>query len=436
MALTEFQSVRTRTFDLVRANSRWTINGTTWDDVVASGFTRALADPVRDDVEIWEIRNPSGGWHHPFHIHFIDFKVLSRNGQPALPHERGAKDVVFVGENESVRLLIRFDSGEGRYMMHCHNLVHEDHDMMAQFEIRNPAVTAHDPMGDPCRPLPSGCCEMTTLTHAADPAAEVEHDLPDVVVPVAMAWSVAAGVIHLLVAPAHLREAWWLGAGFVAVGLAQVPALVALLMRPQPVWVLLVATWGCATAAGFYVATRTVDVWFMPAHGRGHEVGHLPVLNGVGRGSRCIPATRSSVARSTSPACWPRSSWWRCCSRCCPRRCGPARPRRSPPSRRSVRWLRSWPDPLRAASPRRYCDHWTLSATTPVSPSVATWTSIGASPSTRTTRRASATCGATPCWPPPWSLPTPRHRCSWSAGRVRRPASRCPSAPGSSSSPV
>ena len=131
----------------------------------------------------------------------------------------------------------------------------------------------------------------TVLTHAADPAAEVEHDLPDVVVPVAMAWSVAAGVIHLLVAPAHLREAWWLGAGFVAVGLAQL-ALVALLMRPQPVWVLLVATWGYAAAAGFYVATRTVDVWFMPAHGRGHEVGHLPVLNGVGTGIPVYPGDR------------------------------------------------------------------------------------------------------------------------------------------------
>ena len=154
MALTESQSVRTRTFDLVRAHGQWTINEFTWDDVVASGFTKVLADPLRDDVEIWEVRNPSGGWHHPFHIHFIDFKVLSRNGKPPLPHERGAKDVVFVGENESVRLLIRFDSGEGRYMMHCHNLVHEDHDMMGQFEIRNPLMASHDAMGDRPHALP------------------------------------------------------------------------------------------------------------------------------------------------------------------------------------------------------------------------------------------------------------------------------------------
>ncbi len=92
-------------------------------------------------MEIWELRNPSGGWHHPAHIHFIDFRVLTRNGEPPLPHERGAKDVVFLGENETVRLLIKFDQGRGKYMMHCHNLVHEDHDMMGQFEIRDDATS-------------------------------------------------------------------------------------------------------------------------------------------------------------------------------------------------------------------------------------------------------------------------------------------------------
>ena len=29
-------------------------------------------------------------------------------------------------------------SGEGKYMIHCHNLVHEDHDMMVQFSAGNP----------------------------------------------------------------------------------------------------------------------------------------------------------------------------------------------------------------------------------------------------------------------------------------------------------
>ena len=41
----------------------------------------------------------------------------------------------YVGEGETVRVLMRFGPQVGRYMMHCHNLVHEDHDMMVQFEV-------------------------------------------------------------------------------------------------------------------------------------------------------------------------------------------------------------------------------------------------------------------------------------------------------------
>jgi spore coat protein A len=156
MTVSETEAVTTRRFDFARNNGLWTINGQTWDDVVASGFKSVLASPRTGTTEIWELRNLSGGWHHPAHIHFIDFKVLSRNGKPAMPHERGGKDVVFLGEYETVKVLIKFDHGRGKYMMHCHNLSHEDHDMMAQFEIVDDVIAAHDPMADPCRPLPEG----------------------------------------------------------------------------------------------------------------------------------------------------------------------------------------------------------------------------------------------------------------------------------------
>ena len=42
-------------------------------------------------------------------------------------------------------MIIQFDPAAGKYMMHCHNLVHEDHDMMAQFEIRDDAYPGDDP---------------------------------------------------------------------------------------------------------------------------------------------------------------------------------------------------------------------------------------------------------------------------------------------------
>jgi len=138
MSLTTAQSTRTRRFRLKR-NDRtniWTIgdNGT-WADVVASGFRKVIANPGLNATEIWEFENSSGGWFHPMHMHLVDFKILSRNGRAPFPHELGPKDTVYVGEGETVRLLVKFGPHRGKYMLHCHNLPHEDHDMMVQFGV-------------------------------------------------------------------------------------------------------------------------------------------------------------------------------------------------------------------------------------------------------------------------------------------------------------
>jgi spore coat protein A, manganese oxidase len=153
MRLTEDQAVRRRTMEFVRKNGHWTINGRVWDEVVGSNYRSVLADPNLGDIEVWEFVNNSGGWFHPVHVHLVDFKILSRNGRPAAPYEQGPKDVVYVGEGERVKLVMRFGPHEGRYMMHCHNLVHEDHDMMHQFRVgpdRNPdpndPITAAPPV--------------------------------------------------------------------------------------------------------------------------------------------------------------------------------------------------------------------------------------------------------------------------------------------------
>jgi FtsP/CotA-like multicopper oxidase with cupredoxin domain len=137
MSLRTGQSVKTRKFRLKR-NDRtqmWTINDDSWQDVIASGYKKVIADPDLNSVEVWEIENKSGGWFHPLHIHLVDFQILSRNGMAPSAYERGPKDVVYVGEGETVRLLMKFTPHKGLYMMHCHNLPHEDHDMMAQFRV-------------------------------------------------------------------------------------------------------------------------------------------------------------------------------------------------------------------------------------------------------------------------------------------------------------
>ena len=152
------QGVPVRKFQFIRTNGHWTINGETWENVIESEYTHCMAEPDRNAVEIWELTNTSGGWFHPVHIHLVDFQVLSRNGSAAnvLPHEKGGKDVVYVGENETVRVAMRiagpaagpgWPEPRGRYMMHCHNLVHEDHDMMMQFSVGDPEhVLEFDPI--------------------------------------------------------------------------------------------------------------------------------------------------------------------------------------------------------------------------------------------------------------------------------------------------
>ena len=148
---TKFPGIKTVKLELHRSNSTWKVNNTTWDDIVKSNYQTVVANPEPDEVQIWEITNKSGGWFHPTHIHLVDFKILSRNGKAPFNYEQGPKDVAYVGENESVRFITKFAHQTGRYMIHCHNLPHEDHDMMTQFRVG--ADTAdNDPMtSDPAK---------------------------------------------------------------------------------------------------------------------------------------------------------------------------------------------------------------------------------------------------------------------------------------------
>jgi FtsP/CotA-like multicopper oxidase with cupredoxin domain len=150
MKLVETAGMKVRNIRVQRddTTNEWNLNGETWHDVVDSGFQKVLANPNLGDTEVWEIENKSGGWFHPVHIHLIDFKVLSRNGKPPFAWELGPKDVVYVGEGEKVRLLMKFGPHRGKYMVHCHNLPHEDHDMMHQFSVglNNGEVDQNDPI--------------------------------------------------------------------------------------------------------------------------------------------------------------------------------------------------------------------------------------------------------------------------------------------------
>lgn len=136
------QVVRTRRWEFKRNGGFWTINDKIWDE------HRVDAAPREGETEIWEFENNGGGWIHPIHLHLINFKILSRNGKPPNADERGWKDTVFLGPNDTARVLLKWpevpigpNPGDfvRRYPFHCHVTEHEDHDMMLQYEVREKA---------------------------------------------------------------------------------------------------------------------------------------------------------------------------------------------------------------------------------------------------------------------------------------------------------
>jgi FtsP/CotA-like multicopper oxidase with cupredoxin domain len=140
----DIRPVRSRTFRFERAGGQWVINGKPFDE------RRIDAEPVLNTTEIWEFVNNSGGWLHPVHAHLVEWRTLERNGGPIRPWEAGPKDVLSIGTGERVKFAIRFDGDDQwfddadvradpaamTYPLHCHNLEHEDHDMMTQFDVK------------------------------------------------------------------------------------------------------------------------------------------------------------------------------------------------------------------------------------------------------------------------------------------------------------
>jgi len=137
--LTPEAAVRTRTFTFGPRPElkyhyppiHWAINGNRFDP------EHAQANPRLGDVEIWRFIYEKSPWRqtHPPHVHLVNFQILDRNGQPAHDHERGWKDTLRLESGDDVRVIMHFDGYRGRYLMHCHNLEHEDYDMMMRFDV-------------------------------------------------------------------------------------------------------------------------------------------------------------------------------------------------------------------------------------------------------------------------------------------------------------
>src|SRR4051812_2291300 len=137
-------NVRQRTFELQRGGvsggdplakeTQWLINGQPFQQCVP------LASPVKNSGEIWTVVNGGGGWIHPMHFHEEEPQILSRTGvktptvapgpDSPLVDDFGKEDTIALGPGDSIVLFRRFRTFTGPYVAHCHNLAHEDHNMM------------------------------------------------------------------------------------------------------------------------------------------------------------------------------------------------------------------------------------------------------------------------------------------------------------------
>lgn len=133
------QAARTRTFVFggtltwgMPPGVHWVINGEPFDP------RRVDANPRLGDIEVWRLMNRGllgRTMLHPVHTHLVPFQVLRRNGRAPLRQEAGWKDTVALEDGEEIDVIMQWNGYRGRYLLHCHNLEHEDHSMMARIDV-------------------------------------------------------------------------------------------------------------------------------------------------------------------------------------------------------------------------------------------------------------------------------------------------------------
>jgi blue copper oxidase len=135
--------VSPRRVTLSMGHMQWLINGQRFQrDTAAFEVLRA--------VEVWDIENATNSMIHPMHLHGFSFQVLGRSNSPAalrslatasagcVVTDLGWKDTVMVWPGETVRIAVDFRQafpGAQLFLFHCHNLEHEDGNMMVNYRI-------------------------------------------------------------------------------------------------------------------------------------------------------------------------------------------------------------------------------------------------------------------------------------------------------------
>ncbi|HBJ83668.1 MAG TPA: hypothetical protein DDZ88_07335 [Verrucomicrobiales bacterium] len=102
------------------------------------------------DVEAWTIDNDRT-FGHSFHIHDVQFKIISRSDGPVPAYEQGWKDTLYAPSGSRVTFIAKFEdyaSNTDAFMYHCHMANHEDSGLMGQFLVsKDPSALKRNSAG-------------------------------------------------------------------------------------------------------------------------------------------------------------------------------------------------------------------------------------------------------------------------------------------------
>lgn len=130
------------TWAFTLVGGRFLINGQEFD---ANRIDHVV---LKGSTEEWTLANDvaAGNWNHPVHIHFEEGRIQSRRVRvsqnpdvfqnvPLTFEELGRRDVYPLPPQNRVVQRMRFRDFVGRYLIHCHNMNHEDTFMMVRWDI-------------------------------------------------------------------------------------------------------------------------------------------------------------------------------------------------------------------------------------------------------------------------------------------------------------
>jgi FtsP/CotA-like multicopper oxidase with cupredoxin domain len=129
--ISQASSVNNRKFDIQMdmMSMKHKINGKLYD------INRIDETINFGDTEIWEFNNLDTDMMHPIHIHGLQFQIISRSLSTIPDWEKGWKDTFLIFGGETVKVIAKFNGYKGKYLLHCHNLEHEDEGMMINYVV-------------------------------------------------------------------------------------------------------------------------------------------------------------------------------------------------------------------------------------------------------------------------------------------------------------